>query len=100
MDIRASADADKCSAMCILTLDPEEREALALDFLAKIEALECTVQISSRNHWNFRILAESNLRRPCEVLTHPGCKIRRLWFSDDNSNGRRVHAVSTGDAGR
>lgn len=60
MDIRASAVAGKRSAMCILALEPEERDALALDFLAKIEALNCTVQVNSRHRWAYRMLAGSN----------------------------------------
>ena len=60
LDIRASAVAGKRSAMCILALEPEGRDALALDFLAKIEALDCTVQANSRHQWAFRMLAGSN----------------------------------------
>ncbi len=60
LDISASAVAGKRSAMCILALEPSEADALGLDFLAKIEALNCTVQVNSRHRWAFRMLAGSN----------------------------------------
>lgn len=60
VEINASAVAGKRSPMCILALEPEEADALGLDFLAGIEALNCTVQVNSRHKWAFRTLAGSN----------------------------------------
>lgn len=60
LDIAASAVAGKRSPMCILALEAEKSEALSLDFLAKIEALNCTVQVNSRDRVAFRMLAGSN----------------------------------------
>ena len=59
LDIAASAVAGKRSPMCILALEPEKRDALGMDFIAKIEALNCTVQVNSRHEVAFRMLAGS-----------------------------------------
>ena len=59
MDIAASAVAGKRSAMCIMALDPTGQAALALDVLAKIEALNCTAQVNSRDDRAFQILPGS-----------------------------------------
>ena len=59
MDIAASAVAGKRSAMCIMALDPDQQAALGLDVLAKIEALNCTVQVNSRNDQAFQVLPGS-----------------------------------------
>lgn len=60
LDIVASAVAGKRSAMCILALESDAGDALGLDFRAKIEALNCTVQVNSRHKWAYRMLAGSN----------------------------------------
>lgn len=59
LDVAASAVAGKRSPMCILALEPEQRDALGMDFVAKIEALNCTVQVNSRHRFAFRMLAGS-----------------------------------------
>ena len=59
LDVSASAVAGKRSPMCILALEPEQNDALAMDVAAKIEALNCSVQVNSRHNWAFRLLLGS-----------------------------------------
>lgn len=60
LNVAASAVAGKRSPMCILSLEPEEADGLGMDFFAKIEAMNCTVQVNSRhNRWAFRNLTGS-----------------------------------------
>lgn len=60
LNLSASAVAGKRSPTCILALEPQEADTLGMDFLSKIEALNCTVHINSRHRWAFRMLAGSN----------------------------------------
>ncbi|MGI9420128.1 MAG: TadG family pilus assembly protein [Geminicoccaceae bacterium] len=55
LDVSASAVAGKRSPICILALEPEKADALGMDIAANIEALNCTVQVNSRDRWAFRI---------------------------------------------
>lgn len=59
LNVAASAVAGKRSPMCILSLEPEAADGLGMDFFAKIEAMNCTVQVNSRHKWAFRNLAGS-----------------------------------------
>ncbi|MGI9500134.1 MAG: TadG family pilus assembly protein [Geminicoccaceae bacterium] len=59
LDVAASAVAGKRSPMCILSLEPELADGLGMDIAAKIEALNCTVQVNSRHRWAFRNLLGS-----------------------------------------
>ena len=55
LDVSASAVAGKRSPTCILALELDAADALGMDIAAKIEALNCTVQVNSRHRWAFRI---------------------------------------------
>ncbi len=61
LDIEASAAAGKRSSTCIMALEQESVDALALDFSASIEARDCTVQVNSRHERAFRVLLGSKV---------------------------------------
>ena len=61
LDIVASAAAGKRSSTCIMALEQEAVDALALDFAAAIEAHDCTVQVNSRHKRAFRVLLGSKV---------------------------------------
>ncbi len=59
LDVASSAVAGKRAAMCILSLEPVEADAFGMDIAANIEALNCTVQVNSRDTYAFRVLLGS-----------------------------------------
>jgi hypothetical protein len=61
LDVAASAAAGKRSSTCIMALEQDAVDALALDFAASIQARDCTVQINSRHERAFRVLLGSKV---------------------------------------